>query len=157
MHTIKHRDILIKLELSDLNVLNGNFMMQSLVRIGEQIESLVDIIPLSSIRKRDDLSNVRALNVHDNLIRSIDHDVILLLPMLTRIDLSGNQVESMEGIHGAYNLVELNLSNNKISHVSHLVSLFHLRRLNLSYNRIRTLEGFQDVHGPNFELWSFWI
>ncbi|KAJ3209521.1 hypothetical protein HDU67_006149 [Dinochytrium kinnereticum] len=87
--------------------------MYSIVRIGERIESLVDIIPLSSIKKRDELSNVRALNVHDNKIRSIDHDVILLLPMLTRIDLSCNEIISMEGIHGAYNLVELNLSNNQ--------------------------------------------
>jgi Leucine-rich repeat (LRR) protein len=62
------------------------------------------------------------------------------------LDLSGKQIESIEGLQYAKNLEELSLSNNEgmedISPISHLVNL---KKLYISYNRITDIQPLESL------------
>jgi Leucine-rich repeat (LRR) protein len=62
------------------------------------------------------------------------------------LDLSGKQIESIEGLQYAKNLEELSLTNNEgiedISPISHLVNL---KRLYISYNRFTDIQPLESL------------
>ena len=102
------------------------------------------------------------LNLHYNGLTAIEH--LQLLPCLTDLRLSSNEITSMAGsarprrparapparrclsaaprsLEGLAALRNLDMSCNRIAVVEGLAGLLALETLTLSYNRIRSLQG----------------
>ena len=59
------------------------------------------------------------------------------LELVKRLDLSGKQIKSLQGIQLCPNLTELNVSNNLINDIEEIASLTQLERLDISNNNVK--------------------
>ncbi|KAJ3067282.1 leucine rich repeat [Podochytrium sp. JEL0797] len=90
------------------------------------------------------------LSLHARNITFMDPVVLMSMPLLTHLDLSSNDIERIEALAFAPNILELNLSCNKIHKIEGLKALRNLHRLILSFNCIQTLEGLTEVASSRF-------
>lgn len=66
------------------------------------------------------------------------------------LDLSGFNIENIDGIQLFDGLKELNLSNNKIQDLEPLEDMFYLESLNLSGNKVEDLEPLEELHSLKY-------
>lgn len=71
------------------------------------------------------------------------------LSTIVEMDLSGRNIETLEGIEGLRNLRVLNLSNNRVQNLSHITSLVKLQRLDLSGNQLADISPLGQL--PDLE------
>lgn len=65
------------------------------------------------------------------------------MPKLAQLDLSGNQITSLEGCPDEFPILsELNLAHNQITSFRFFPNTPWLKHLDLSHNRLKTLEGY---------------
>lgn len=84
----------------------------------------------------EDINLIKAINRtlnKENLNSNITKED---MELITELDISGENIESLNGIEYAINLVDLNISNNNISDISFVSKLTKLERLNASNNNI---------------------
>ena len=84
----------------------------------------------------EDINLIKAINRtlnKENLNSNITKED---MELITELDISGENIESLNGIEYAINLVDLNISNNNISDISFVSKLSKLERLNASDNNI---------------------
>ena len=70
---------------------------------------------------------------------------ITCLFMLSEIDLSENNLESIEPLAGFMNVKKLTLDNNKIKDLSPLYLCYSLKALSAKSNSIKSLDGFESL------------
>ena len=89
---------------------------------------------------------LRELNARGNRLSRIDRS-IKLAPKITKIDLSCNQLESLDNLTSLPYLSSLNLAFNKFAVLESLhMKLGQISTLNLASNSITCLEGFQRLY-----------
>jgi len=79
-------------------------------------------------------------------------DHIHLLPNLTWLDLSFNELRKINNVDGLTKLQELYYANNKITEIEGLETLLNLTQLELGSNRIRTIKNLDSLTGLE-QLW----
>ncbi|MBT2686007.1 cell wall-binding repeat-containing protein [Bacillus sp. ISL-37] len=120
-------------ELTSLDSLDG---LEKLSYIYASNNQIADLSPLSSLslekgevnlssNKITDLGPLRHMEVSNSL----------------QLDVSNNQVISLEPLKGLTGLTGLNASNNQINTVEHLSNLQNLTSLDLSNNQLKNLSG----------------
>ncbi|ORX89270.1 L domain-like protein [Basidiobolus meristosporus CBS 931.73] len=94
---------------------------------------------------------LRKLNLSQNTIKAANAlSGIQYNSELTWLNLSGNQLESFEGLERLKKLSVLNLSHNKINRISqHVTSLVSLKALILNHNSIKRVENIGGLHELN--------
>lgn len=157
-------------KLTSVGALSAYPDLQHVDVSGNQLESLADLTPLSQMRRlnaarnrlsvfpdfrlpvavdddADDDADVddypRLLldvNVAGNQIRSFNLQQLSWFRYLTRLDVSGNQLQSLSALRALLRLTYLNASQNAIGDVDGIGHL-PLVELNVSANRIATLGG----------------
>ncbi|KAL7746497.1 hypothetical protein RI367_008147 [Sorochytrium milnesiophthora] len=111
-----------------------------LSRVDAAITALADILPLvQELRRRPHAQPLTSLLLHGNKLTRIDVAVTQQLTSLTMLDLSSNELVSMDGIAPLRFL--------RIAHITELETLTELRRLDVSYNRLASLVGVVHQHG----------
>ena len=90
------------------------------------------------------LADIRSIDLWDNKISSVDVDLSCLVH-LQELDLSYNDIDSVEKLGNLSNLISLQIQNNQIKKISGLKHLDKLLSLNLSYNQIESLDGLKNL------------
>ncbi|KAJ3262048.1 Leucine-rich repeat-containing protein 23 [Boothiomyces macroporosus] len=121
--------------------------MQTVTLMGQQLENWSEIFPQIHTAS---YQYIKSLNLHSNLLKVLDPS-LCLLPNLTILDMSSNQIESFVGIN-LPSLKSINLSNNKIKQIGGLENFKKLEFLKLSFNSIENLECFKALHGSQYPL-----
>ena len=86
------------------------------------------------------------LDLNDNCIHEIG-SVIGLAPNIEKLNLSRNQLSSVDGLTKLPHLVSLNLSHNKFDEIVNLhMKLGKVVELDLSNNNLSSLEGFSKLY-----------
>ena len=85
------------------------------------------------------------LNLHNNKITTLVHPSTGECPLhsmsvLQELDLSANEIATLDGLERSTQLRYLNLSANRLSAVSGIESLVNLEKLLLSHNKITKIE-----------------
>ena len=102
----------------------------------EIVEKYVDI---------EDVNLIKAINKSlnkDNLYSSITREEIESIEYL---DVSGEEIEILDGIENAINLINLDISNNNISDISSLSNMTKLEILNASDNNISNISSLSNM------------
>lgn len=100
------------------------------------------------------LQNLTELDLYMNAISHIPPDTFSHNPKLQKLDLSFNQLRSLDSFpsHNLSNLQELYLIGNKIKKITPLTGMSELTMLELGDNRIRDIENLNSV--PSLQgLW----
>jgi Leucine-rich repeat (LRR) protein len=71
---------------------------------------------------------------------------------LKLLNVSDNELESLEGVQNCNHLAEIYAVNNKISHIRELSSLKKLKVLVLNFNNLETFSAFTPVRKFNLEI-----
>ncbi|KAI8804767.1 hypothetical protein BJ742DRAFT_444581 [Cladochytrium replicatum] len=125
-------------------------------KVGANIDSLdkaVATVPRHQQKSAQGWNlSIRSINLHANRISKLDGRVLKQFSNLVSLNLSGNEISSIESLECCPLLEDLNLSSNRISTAHGLASLVYLRKLQLAYNLISRLGGFMDIHGDHFVL-----
>jgi internalin A len=87
----------------------------------------------------------RSLNLRSNKIKSLKGIEKLTKMYKCIIDLSFNQIESIEELSVLKNIDFLQLRSNKIKHLEPLENLTELTYLDLRKNQIESIKGLQKL------------
>lgn len=90
------------------------------------------------------LLDIRSIDLWDNKISSVDVDLSCLI-LLQELDLSYNNIDSIEKLGNLSNLISLQLQNNQIKKISDFENMEKLLSLNLWYNQITSLAGLEKL------------
>jgi len=90
------------------------------------------------------LTKLRELRVDKNQITHLGTD-LASCTSLRRLDLSHNQLSSLEGLGGLQSLEELRVANNNITTFKHLRALPSLLEIDISYNKLKSLDGLEFI------------
>ena len=90
------------------------------------------------------LTKLRELRVDKNQITHLGTD-LASCTSLRRLDLSHNQLSSLEGLGGLQSLEELRVTNNNITTFKHLRALPSLMEIDISYNKLKSLDGLEFI------------
>jgi len=128
--------------------MNTTFFVQINI---ESLEEIIDEVPsgttqiicigkdLRSLKGIDRLPSVTKLNVSHNQITSLEG---LAGSNVIELTIFGNQITSLEGLAGS-NVLELNISNNRITSFEGLAGS-NVSILHISNNQIASLEGLAE-------------
>ncbi|CAL8071342.1 unnamed protein product [Calicophoron daubneyi] len=105
---------------------------------------------ITSIADLNLSESLTALNLHHNLIQTIDG--LQALHCLQHLNLSSNSIRDMKGLDTLRSLRTLNLSSNKLVEVRGLGCLYGLVQLDLSFNLLEDVDGLKDMYGPSYNL-----
>lgn len=125
---------------------------------------------MRSIMHLEQMVNLRTLNLHMNQLMSLDRDIMLSSCMrnVTELDVSGNELETIDGIEHVVHLRRLNVASNRIRSLSSndgwVRSLQWLEWVNFAFNlledilALRQLSGemlaFVDISGNLLRRWE---
>ena len=91
-------------------------------------------------------SRLRLLNAHSNFLSTCADVDLGAFPTLRELNLSSNDLCTLDGLQGLPALEALNVSSNRLGAIDvPLVRLASLRSLNLSYNRIGSLAPLGEL------------
>ena len=131
-------------DMSTINIIGG----QGVISEG-YVNNILDYIEDEEIKFKDGnmekavRQKLGITNENTRIYKSTVRDVKIL-------DLSGFNIEDIDGIQMFEGLKELNLSNNKISNLEPLEDMFYLENLNLSENKIEDLESLKELRSLNY-------
>lgn len=95
----------------------------------------------------DPRNHVQELNVHGNNLQRLDGEQLAkVLPNLTDLNCSSNDIQSMAGVTKLSGLRTLTLSGNRIERIEGLSGLIRLERLGLAFNAIHSLAGLSAAY-----------
>ncbi|UCD01265.1 MAG: leucine-rich repeat protein [Promethearchaeota archaeon] len=98
---------------------------------------------LSEITELNSLKDLEHLQLTRNNLHSIDG--IQILEKLRTLDLSHNKLIKIENLESSINLEELNLANNEIQRINGLDSLKKLKKLSLNNNLIEDIDNLSHL------------
>ena len=109
-------------------------------------------IPITKIEKRvvvdpSEQEYLRYLNIKDAGIKSLDEIEGLFEAHISSLNLSDNELESLDGMEKLPELIYLDLENNNIGEIRNLENVIHLVRLNLDSNQVKKIENVSNL--PN--------
>ena len=90
-------------------------------------------------------TNLRKLQLDNNIIEEIPEDALSSLTQLEWLDLSFNNIERITGLSKLVCLRDLSLANNRIKTISNLDSLNQLQVLSLANNLIEETSDWTNV------------
>ena len=93
----------------------------------------------------EDINLINAINKSlnkENLNSNITKEE---MEAIIELDLSGENIDTLNGLEYALNLVDLNISNNNISDISTLSKLTKLEKLNVSDNNISNISPISNL------------
>ena len=94
----------------------------------------------------DGRPGLRVLNVHSNHLASVADAELGAFPRLCELNLSSNDLCTLDGVQTLSALEVLNVSSNRLAAIDvPIVKLTSLRSINLSYNRIASLAPLGDL------------
>eukprot|EP01043_Picozoa_sp_COSAG02_P030551 COSAG02_NODE_1954_length_10268_cov_8.158718_5_plen_1310_part_00 len=94
----------------------------------------------------DGRAGLRVLNVHSNHLVSVADAELGAFPRLCELNLSSNDLCTLDGVQTLSTLEVLNVSSNRLAAIDvPIVKLTSLRSINLSYNRIASLAPLGDL------------
>lgn len=94
----------------------------------------------------DGRTQLRVLNVHSNHLVSVADAALGAFPGLRELNLSSNDLCTLDGVQTLNTLEVLNVSSNRLATIDvPIVKLASLRLFNLSYNRITSLAPLGDL------------
>ena len=129
------------------------FRNLQILNLSNQMFSNLEILDLSS---QLNLPNLLKLNLSRNLsIRSLQGFSFNLLPKLQKLNLSENNIRSLQGVNlNLPDLQKFNLSKNSLRSLQGVnLNLPDLQKLNLSKNSLRSLRG-ANLNFPNLRSLS---
>jgi len=93
------------------------------------------------------ITNEHSLNLREQNIEDIKkiRDIEDNYKKIQELDLSNNNIKSLEGIGIFTNLRRLNINNNKINHIKNLDKLKELQYVSLRNNNLSKIEGFEEL------------
>src|SRR5690554_6610945 len=92
---------------------------------------------IQSLDGIEQLSNLRVVNLSQNNIRTIQS--LAKLKRLFALDISANKLEDLNGIEQLPKLNKLNANNNQLASADSLQELKNLKRLYISNNQLQSL------------------
>ncbi len=142
-------------KINDLSALSNLKELKTLLISGNELTSLVSISGLGKLsyiyasnNQIADLSPLANLSLESGEVILSSNKITDLNPLRhmevsnsLQLDISNNQVISLEPLKGLSGLTELNASSNQISTVEHLSNLQNLTSLDLSNNQLKNLAG----------------
>ncbi|XP_074608631.1 nischarin-like isoform X2 [Acropora palmata] len=96
------------------------------VELSENISLKCNLSIFKSLKTLESLSNLVELDLSFNKISNLGGNLNAKLGNLRRLNLAGNELDSVEGLHKLYSLTVLNLSDNNFSNVGAMLSLGQL-------------------------------
>ncbi len=130
-------------ELTKTDYLSGHFMAKY-HRLDLRSQWLTKIPNICNDYHWDILLDIWSVDLWDNQISSINNDLGCLIH-LQELDLSYNQIESIDKLWNLINLISLQLQNNQIKKISGLDNLKKLFSLNLWHNQIHSADGIENL------------
>ncbi len=120
--------------LKRIDLSNNSFSSVNVLSSLSGLESLslnnTHIVNLDTLRN---LKNLHELAIASNNISELSQ---IALPYLEKLDVSSNQIKSLEGLKNLANLKELNISKNQIGDFTPLLKLAKLEILDITDNQI---------------------
>ncbi|KAG5455495.1 MAG: hypothetical protein BJ554DRAFT_5072, partial [Olpidium bornovanus] len=144
--------------------------MAELSKVDMQVASLNELYPELVKLQAENSRPVRALNLHSNSLLRVDGDLVHALVGLADLDLSSNELESLDGIQALtrrenrrphlrpFSVVRqrgaclIQRDAWQIRQITHLNGLQALEWLSLSFNYIEKLDGLVELHGSHHSL-----
>jgi Leucine-rich repeat (LRR) protein len=105
-----------------------------------------DILRLENLWQ---FSNLRRLQLDNNIIEEIPAEALASLTQLEWLDLSFNNIEEISGLDNLVQLRDLSLAHNRIKTVGNLDALKTLQVLSLANNLIEENTEWDNVSGHN--------
>ncbi|SOV19082.1 leucine-rich repeat protein [Plasmodium gaboni] len=127
---------LVKNNITDITPL---FNCINLTILFLQINKIKSILGIEKLRYLEKL-NLFNNELNEQFI-NIEHNKYLV-----HIDLSDNQIESIDFFYNTNIFLYINLANNSIRNIEPLKNNFHLEYLNISGNKIEKFEDIQVLH-----------
>ena len=136
--------------LEELN-LGNNYLSNNLVGIEKLIQTKISFLSLEK-----------------NSITSIQNIDFTKLTMLKRLDLRGNSISNITGIHWPPSLHSLSLENNQITNLQNFIVSSNLRVVSMENNPLKSINGIvfnkKQFQAPAFIIklptkswwWSWW-
>lgn len=129
-------------DLSNLRYLQLNHNqitdINSISNLSNISQLLLDDNHITSMPDLSKLINLKQLSLSSNQITELTD---ISSTMISKLNVSDNQLTSFEQLGFSKTLKELNLSNNKINSLDGLESLSHLEELDLSYNQLSNIDN----------------
>ena len=107
--------------------------------------SLTDILRIENLWQ---FTNLRRLQLDNNIIEEIPEKALAALTQLEWLDLSFNNIECISGLDTLVNLRDLSLAHNRIKAVGNLDALKELQVLSLANNLIEETTEWNNVSIP---------
>jgi len=91
------------------------------------------------------LTELTELTIHNCSIAAADLQSLQKLDKLTNVDLSNNQIASVEALRDHGSIRILDLSNNSLQNIEPLATIRGLTNLSLCYNAVTSLEPLKEL------------
>ncbi len=114
---------------------------RGLTRLNEMYRLHLQSNKIRRLRNLDKCTAIQILDLSDNQISTPELSHVGKLSHLNSLDLSFNNIDSLNPLKSLEFLESLKITNNKITEIPKLPSLTNLKFLDLSNNPIKTLEN----------------
>ena len=120
-------------------------------RGGERVTSFFHQTDILRIDNLWQFTNLRRLQLDNNIIEEIPAKALTMLTQLEWLDLSFNNIEEISGLDTLVHLRDLSLAHNRIKTVGGLDALKKLQVLSLANNLIEETTEWNNVRGSSLQ------